>query len=244
MLKRMPRKKLIAGAVAAAALAGGGAAIAATQLGSEATEQAILDDAAERLGVEPSELSEALRQAYLAQVDAGVAAGDLTEEQGEALKERVEAGDVPLVGVPRFGGHGPGSQGPGFPGPGLSGPRFPGLDAASDYLGLTRDELRAELESGKTLAEVATDNGKSVDGLKDALLGGAEERLDADVEAGRLSQERAQEILERLCEHVDDLVNGELPRGPGHRFHGHGADGPGSGSEPSEQGSSEQGSTA
>jgi len=41
------RKKVVLGAVAAAALVGGGSAIAAGQLGSDANQQAILNDAAE-----------------------------------------------------------------------------------------------------------------------------------------------------------------------------------------------------
>src|SRR5262245_52074016 len=34
--------------------------------------------------------------------------------------------------------------------------------AVADYLGLTEDELRAQLESGKTLAQIASAQGKSV----------------------------------------------------------------------------------
>ncbi len=204
------RKRVIAGAVVLAALAGGGGAIAATQLGSDADEQAIIDDAAKRLGVEPSELSEALEQAYAARIEAAVAAGELTREQADALEERLQAGDVPLVGGPLFGHHGPGFGG-------HHGLHFGGLDAAASYLGLTEAELRERLESGKTLAEVATAEGKSVDGLKQAMLDAAKDELDAAVADGKLTQEQAKELLANLEERIDDLVNGTLPGPGGHR---------------------------
>jgi hypothetical protein len=208
------RKRLVAGAVVLAALAGGGGAIAASQLGSDADEQAILDDAAKRLGVEPSELSDALEQAYSARIDEAVAEGELTQEQADALKERIEAGDIPLVGGSLFGHHGPG-HGP------HHGPLFGGLDAAAAYLGLTEEELREQLESGKTLAEIATAEGKTADGLEQALLDAAKADLAQAVEDGRITEAQQQEILADLPERIDDLVNGTLPpRGERRHFHG------------------------
>jgi hypothetical protein len=207
------RKRVIAGAVVVAALAGGGGAIAATQLGSGAEEQAILNDAAKRLGVEPSELSDALEQAYSARIDAAVAAGELTEEQADALKARIQAGDVPLVGGPLFGHHGPGFGG--HHGPGLG-----GLDAAASYLGLTEAELHEQLESGQTLAQIAAAQHKSVDGLKQAMVDQAKQDLDAAVSEGRLTEAQAQEILGDLEQRIDDVINGTLMGGPGDRWPG------------------------
>ena len=142
-MDRSTKIKIAAGAVVAFAVAGGGAAVAATQAWSPQEEsQAVIDDAAEQLGVEPSELSDALKQALENRVDQAVEDGRLTEEQADALKERIDSGDAPLV----FGVFG----GPGF-GHGHFG-HFADLDAAATYLGLTEAELRAELEDGKTLA--------------------------------------------------------------------------------------------
>ncbi|MFN8188715.1 MAG: hypothetical protein U0R69_16735 [Gaiellales bacterium] len=196
-------KKLVAGAVAVAALTGGGAALAASQFGADANEQAILNDAAQRLGVEPQELSEALKDAYAARIDEAIAAGRLTAEQGEAMKQRLESEGLPMFGA--RGHHGR---------PGMH--RGPGLDAAATYLELAKDELRTALVSGKTLAEVAADQGKSVDGLKDAMLADAEEHLDAAVADGRVTEEQKQEILAELPDRIDDVVNGTLPAPRGH----------------------------
>jgi hypothetical protein len=69
------------------------------------------------------------------------------------------------------------------------------LSAAATYLGLTTDALRTELAGGKSLADVATAQGKSVSGLEDALLANLKTDLDADVTAGRITSDRETQIL-------------------------------------------------
>ena len=195
------KPKVIAGTVAGLAVAGGGAAYAATQLGSPQQEnQAVLNDAAKQLGVQPSALSAALKKALENRVDEAVAAGRLTKAQGNELKQRIESGDVPLFGGPGrgFGHH-------------HAGP-FGGLDAAVSYLGLTDAQLRTQLESGKSLADVAKAQGKTVDGLVQALVNSAKKRIDAAVTAGRLTQTQADSILADLKSRVTDFVNGAAPR--------------------------------
>jgi len=201
------RRKVIAGAAAALAVGGAGAGVAATKLAGSPSEEskAIVNDAAKTLGVEPSKLSAALKQAFEDRIDAAVAAGRLTKQQGDELKQRVESGDFPLFGPPAFG-HG-------FGAPHLF---FHGLDAAASYLGLTEAQLHSRIESGKTLAEIAKAEGKSVDGLKAALVKDAKTHLDAAVKAGRLSSAEEQRVLADLEQRIDDLVNGKLPvRFPG-----------------------------
>lgn len=197
----------VAGAIVLAVAVGATGAVAASRaLSADDESQAIIDDAAEQLGVEPSALSDALKQALENRVDGAVESGRLTEEQGDWLKERIDEGSVPFLGGfahKGFGwGHGPHG--------------FGGLDAAASYLGITEDELRSELADGKTLAEVAEAEGKSVDGLVDAMVVNAEARIDQAVADGKLTAEQAATAKERLREHVTALVNGELrPRGLG-----------------------------
>src|SRR4051794_28154051 len=168
------KRKLAAGVVAGLAVAGGGAAIAATQLGSPSEEsKAIVDDAAQQLGIPSTKLSAALKKALDNQVDAAVKAGKITKEQGDALKTRIATDDYPLLGVGGRGPHG----GPGGPGFGHHGVGVK-LDAAATYLGLTQAELRTQLESGKTLAEIAKAQNKTVDGLVSALVAEAKKHLD------------------------------------------------------------------
>jgi polyhydroxyalkanoate synthesis regulator phasin len=190
-------QKIIAGSVALLAAAGGGAAIAASQNESPSEEsQAIIDDAAAQLGIPSAKLSAALKKALSDRIDAAVAAGRLTKEEGDTLKARIQSDEFPLFGGFHRGfGH------------------FGGLDPAADYLGLTEAQLRDELAAGKTLAQVARDHGKSVDGLVDALVAHAKERLDDAVSHGRITKERENEILSDVRERIRNLVNS---KGLGH----------------------------
>ncbi len=202
------KRKVVIGAAAGLLLVGAGGAFAAGRLSSpKAESQAVIDDAAKQLGIEPAKLSAALTKALQNRVDAAVADGRLTKAQGNALKARIASRDVPLL----FAG-GPHRGGPGFgAGPGFGHRRGPGLDAAAKYLGLTEAQLRTQLENGKSLAEVAKAQGKTVDGLVDALVSGAQTKLDAAVKAGMLTQTQADGMLSELKEHISDFVNGMRP---------------------------------
>jgi hypothetical protein len=189
---RIKVNRTVALVFAGLAVAGGGGAALAATSGEE--REAFLADAAERLGVQPSELEAALEEAAIARVDAAVEAGTLTEEQAAELRERIRSGDGPLLGGPGFGHHG-------------GGLRLHALfDAAAAYLGLSEAELRAAREDGSSLADLAEDQGKSVAGLEQALLAAAKEELDAAVEEGSLTAEQGAELLEDVESRIDELV--------------------------------------
>ena len=106
------KRKLVVAGVALVAVVGAGAGIAATKLGSpQDASKAVIDDAANQLGIAPSKLSDALKKAYENQIDAAVAAGTITKERGDALKTRIESGEYPPIGFGlggRLGGPGQG----------------------------------------------------------------------------------------------------------------------------------------
>ena len=196
----MDRKsKLIAATAAGLALAGGGAALAADHFSGSNDSQAVVNDAAKQLGVQPSALSAALKKALENRVDAAVSAGRLTKAEGDAIKQRLASGALPLFG-------GPGGPG-GFRDHGF----FGGLDAAASYLGVSEAVLRSDLENGQTLAQVAKAQGKSADGLVQALYDAAKQKLDSGVSAGRLTQTQENSILSQLKSHLSDFVNGTRP---------------------------------
>ncbi|MCU1496827.1 MAG: LysM peptidoglycan-binding protein [Acidimicrobiales bacterium] len=88
------------------------------------------------------------------------------------------------------------------------------LETAADALGMTTQELRTALADGKSLAEVAADQGVDKQKLIDALVAAAEKRLD--------------EAKATLPERIAALVDGTLPEGgPGHGGPGGGHGGPG-----------------
>ena len=103
-----------------------------------------------------------------------------------------------------------------------------GLGAAADYLGLTPSELKTKLQSGKSLADIAKDQGKSVDGLVDAMVADAKKHLDQAVKDGHLTQAQEDQILGQIKQHMTDFVNGMAPKGFGPSFRGgSGFQGPG-----------------
>src|SRR5215217_1582575 len=208
------KRKVVIGVAAGLLLVGAGGAFAADKLTSPKEErQAVIDDAAKRLGIEPAKLREALTNALQDRVDAAVADGRISKAEGEALKARIEAGDAPLFfgGGRHHGGHGFGHH------------HGPGLDAAAKYLGITEAQLRTELQNGKTLADVAKAHGKTVDGLVNAVVDEAKTKVDAAVKAGKLTQAQANEMLSDLKDRITDFVNGRFPAPPfGHDGDRHG----------------------
>ena len=226
------RWKLIGGAAAAVAVLGGGAAFAATQLDSpSARSQAIINDAAGQLGVQPDKLTSALQKALEDQLQAEVTAGQLTQAQADAQKKLIESGNYPLVGGGFGFGRGAGGQGGHFGQGGFGGlgaGLMADLSTAATYLGVTTDQLKTDLQGGKTLAQVATAQGKTADGLVSALVAAVEKQLDAAVTADKLTSAQEQAIEKNLQQQIADLVNGTRPSfgtfkaGPNMngRFHG------------------------
>ena len=216
-MSKLTSKKVLAATVAGLAVAGGGAAIAASQTDSPGSS--FLDSVAKHLGVSSQELEDATKAAAVDQVDQALEDGKITQEQADAMKERIESGEAPFFLGPgmfefrhEFGG--PGGPEGGFDGPGHHFFFGDKLGSAAEYLGLTEDELHEQLRAGKSLAEIAEAQGKSVDGLTEAILAGAKSGLDDAVAKERLTQEQADAIYERLQSSIDDLVNGTL-LGPG-----------------------------
>ncbi|MFM8564402.1 MAG: hypothetical protein ACKOCE_11025 [Acidimicrobiia bacterium] len=106
--------------------------------------------------------------------------GTLTTSQRDAVVTALEAARPD---------HGPGAGHGGRRG-GLRGKMF---DAAAAAIGITADELKTEIQSGKTIAELAVANGKTAQEVIDALVVTAT----AD-----------------LTQRITDMVNGVQPTAP------------------------------
>jgi hypothetical protein len=102
---------------------------------------------------------------------------------------------------------------PGRPGSG-HGADF--ANAVASYLGITKAELKTARDNGTSLAQLATQQGKSVSGLEDAIYADAKAHLDKDVAAGRITSAQETSMLANLQSHLDDIVNatGPPPFGP------------------------------
>ncbi|MCB0994766.1 MAG: hypothetical protein KDB21_06730 [Acidimicrobiales bacterium] len=80
------------------------------------------------------------------------------------------------------------------------------IETVSELLGMPADEVAAALRDGATLADLAGDD---VGAVIDALVSAGTERVEAAVDAGRLPQEKADELLADLEQRVTALVNGD-----------------------------------
>jgi predicted transcriptional regulator len=205
------RRTRIAALTAAGAIAAAGTGVAVATTTSDdpkEREDAVLADAAERLDVEPYELRDALADAEDAQLDADVKAGNLTQEQADAIKERRRESGMVLGGPKPFGGGPDIAFGFAHAGGGPIGL----FDAAADALGISRDELRDRLRDGKTLEEIAKAEGKSLDDVRQAVEAELKERFDKAVAEGDLTRRQADRMLAGASDMLDDL--GKVLRGP------------------------------
>jgi hypothetical protein len=143
-----------------------------------------------------SGLEQAIEAAVKSRLDQAVAAGKITSQREQLILSRLPARLEKLVNS-------------GHPGAlirvallrrGL-------IKVSAAYLGLTPQTLRSELRAGKTLAQVATEQGKTAVGLEQAIETAAKTRLDKAVSNGRITSQREQLILSRLPARLDKLVN-------------------------------------
>jgi hypothetical protein len=211
-MKTLNSRRVLATASALSLVVGAGGAIAASK--SSATRgDGFLARVAGHLGISTEKLEDATKAAAIDQVDADLKAGRITKAQADELKARINQGGIPFFfgGPHRFGGPGR------FDGPRLHHAPFGHLSAAADYLGLSVPQLLQRLSSGKSLADVAKAQDKSVDGLKKAMVADAKKRLDQAVEEGMLTEAQAKEKLSAIESRIDDIVNGKFPdRGERH----------------------------
>ena len=82
----------------------------------------------------------------------------------------------------------------------------------TDTIGIDRATLRAEVRSGKTIAEIATAHNVEPSAVVDALVTAATTKLEAAATAGRITEERAHKIEAKLPARFTKLVNEWHPR--------------------------------
>lgn len=86
--------------------------------------------------------------------------------------------------------------------------KWPGHSAAvkaiADYLGVSEAQLRSQLESGKSLADVARAQGKSVSGLEQTVLAVVTTQVNAIT--GLTAAQKAA-VISRVKSHLGEIVN-------------------------------------
>lgn len=110
--------------------------------------------------------------------------------------------------------------GPG--GRGMMGRQFgygePMYERVAEALGLEVDAFISALQSGKTVAELAAEQGVDLDTVSAAITAQATEHLNAMVAAGYLTQEQADAHLATMTANLEAHLNGGLMFGSGMGF--------------------------
>jgi hypothetical protein len=160
------------------------------------------------LGITQEKLSSSLKAAGNATVDEALKNQDITKTQAERMRTDVNNGQYIFFAGARDGqpgrdgpnggrDGGPGKGGPDG-GPGLGGPGGSTVfDATAKILGLSSDELRTQLQSGKTISELAKAKNISETAVHDAAVTALKTQLAADVKAGKITQAQADEHLKQ-----------------------------------------------
>lgn len=108
---------------------------------------------------------------------------------------------------------GPGGFG-GFGGRGGRGGDGAGLEIIStvtEATGLTLEQIRTGLQGGQTLGELIAAIGGNLDEVKASVIGAVTEAINQRVTEGKLTQERADEIIATLNSRVDEVLNSTQP---------------------------------
>jgi transposase-like protein len=146
-------------------------------------QEQFLSSVAAKLGVSADQLKGAVQSTELEMLDNAVEQGKVRPEVADRLRQRIEEGRL-LPSLTRAAARqeqlGPGQR--------LV------LHSAAEALGVTPAELVRELrDSGKSLAQLAEENGVSRDELKSGILADVEKHLDNG--------------LERLRENIDSIID-------------------------------------
>jgi hypothetical protein len=189
-MKSLLSKRLAIGATGLVLLGGGAVAVAATRSSSGSGRQAYIDDVAKHLNVTPGALIAAVQAARSEEIRAAIADGRITQAQADALEQRAQRHNGASLFVY---GLGPGGRGDGA--------------VAAQYLGISAAALRSDRQSGKSLAQIVSSTpGKSVDGLKAALLAAKQERLRRAASLGLITTAQEQQRLAGLASRIEANV--------------------------------------
>ena len=139
-----------------------------------------------------------------------VTSGEITQAQADAKLADVTTKVTEMVNTARP------ARGEGMRG----GPKGPGKNVAAiaSVLKLTEAELKTQVQSGKTLAQIATTQGVDVKLVVDAIVTEIKTHIASEVTSGEITQAQADAKLADVTTKVTEMVNTARPaRGEGMR---------------------------
>ena len=149
--------------------------------------QIFLAKFAANLGVDQDKVSAALEATNKQMLDEAVQQGKLTQEQAD----KIAAG---TKGKPGFFCGFQGKMGEGKRDIGENGRGFMFNIDKAQILGITSEQLKSELQSGKGISQIITDHGLTIEQFNQKVLEAQKEALAKAVSEEKLTQEQADKI--------------------------------------------------
>ncbi len=168
---------------------------------SELAKNQSLLSIAENAGLTEEDFLQRLTAAVTGSIDEALSAGKLTQEQAdkqksglaEQLKQSITTNKI-------VGERGPGKEG-------KRGNLFGDHAALAGIVGITHDELKTQLDEGKTLLQVSEANGVTKDNLVQALRAIRTKAIDDAVNSGQITAAQADEQRTQLTYQVEKFIN-------------------------------------
>lgn len=183
--------------------------ITETELKTELAAGKSISDVATAKNIDLATVKAALLAEAKAHIDAEVAAGKLTAAEGVTkLAEKTSRIDTMLTtaGLPARGPHGKGGH------EGKGGGKFMTATLATT-LKLTQEELKTQLHSGKSIADVAKAQSVDIADVKTVLTSDFAAHLAEEVTSGKHTQAEADAKLAAFKTNLDTMVNRVGPAG-------------------------------
>jgi polyhydroxyalkanoate synthesis regulator phasin len=184
---------LLAGAVSGMAFANSGQT---DKGGLDTLYQGFVSKLAANLGVNQDQLTEAMDTTKKQMLDEAVQQGKLTQEQADRMASKKGFGFPGIC----FDGRG----GQDFKVPGRN------TDGVAGALGISVDQLKSELQSGKKMQDIVGEHGLTMEQFRQKMLELRKETIANAVSAGKLTQDQADKMLQKMEQrHNRDLATGE-----------------------------------
>jgi uncharacterized protein YidB (DUF937 family) len=153
---------------------------------SQAYCDSFINHLASNLGKKPGDVQKAAASALDQTLDDAVKAGDLTRQQADAIKSRQASKPVCAGGLAALRPDREGSR------------ARVGQGAYAKALGISPQDLKQQLASGKTVKDIAAAKGMDENTFRNNLVNAVKPDLDARVAAGKLTQQQEDTILNKL----------------------------------------------
>jgi hypothetical protein len=177
-------------------------------------------DVATEKGVDLSKVVDAIVAEQTVALKQAVSSGRITQAQADDRLAKLKTNLPTMLSTklptrpqgfsPRGGGMGP----------------FGSPATIAKALGISESDLSTALQSGKSIADVATEKGVDLSKVVDAIVAEQTEALKQAVSSGRITQAQADNMIAKLKTNLPTMLSmkhGAGDKGPGHHFGGRGA---------------------